>query len=120
MNNKLFEEYNKAKEKVEDADKILDSAKAEFDAIKQAIIDNMEQEGIQNITIDDYKFSLVKVEHWPKIEDKLKMVDWFLNEELKDYLTVNSKTLGSFIKETQEIPDGVVTTPKTDLRRGKC
>ena len=116
----IYQQYNKLKDEIADLENKAKILKQERDGFEVAIIEDMQSRGEESVKRDGYLYIVEVEKHWPKVTDPTKMVQWFIDNDLKEKLGVHAKTLGSFIKETQEVPLGVEVSEHVDLKRRKA
>lgn len=125
-NTDKYEQYVDLDRRMTQLNNKLKELRGQRDNLKEVIIDEMRGEGVKTKSFEDGpQFTVVEKDYYSCLKaERGSLVDWALENDLKDSLNIHSQSLNSIMKEMdeeeEELPEFINKFTKHNLSvRGK-
>lgn len=111
------EELRRMKELKEQKNEDLKALNAAIELLERQILDEMEQDGIDKLSIKGVGTASMKIEDYPQVKDMEALLNWCYENNRAGMIQkrISKQEFDSYYAETNSYPDGVDTYTKRTL-----
>lgn len=117
-----IEYLRKLKDTKDKKNEELKAINTEIEMLERSIIERMELDGVDKVSIRGIGTASVSIKNYPQVEDMDTFVKWCYENNRVDMLQkrISSTAYNQFVEEENKMPDGTTVYQKSTLgfRRG--